>query len=186
MLAQIRSRFGRPAMAPHAPQIGQFRTLIRFVGLIFITAAGILLVSEYLNQRGEHGLMDWLCTQPSLAFLNLGIFLGITSILVFLTNRVDAGCELSLLLLGFPIASSLKRAMLLEPLWPRDLRLAGHLVQLAPHYVSPWQATTVAIMVILVLLSIGFVVRRLVQQKLGAAARITGGVGVLYWPSGNP
>lgn len=178
MAQQICSCLGSPAAPPQAPQIGKLRILIRFVGLIFINAAAILLVSEYLNQRGEEGLINWLCTHPSLAFLNLGITLSITSILVFLTNRLDAGCQLSLLLLGFPIASSVKRSMLLEPLWPRDLRLTGHLMQLAPHYVDPWRATGIAIVVILVLLAIGFIVRRVVQQRLGAAARITGGVGV--------
>lgn len=179
MAQQIRRCLGNPATPPHASQIGGCRVLIRFVGLIFITASGILLISEYLNQRGEDGLFNWLCAHPSLAFLNLGIILSITSILVFLTNRLDAGCQLSLLLLGFPIASSVKRAVLLEPLWPRDLRLAAHLVQLAPRYVAAWQATCIAMAVILVLLSIGFVLRRLVQQKLGAAARITGGVGII-------
>ena len=178
MARQSCPHLASPAAPSRAPQIGHFRTLIRFVGLIFINAAGILLISEYLNQRGQEGLVNWLCTHPSLAFLNLGIILSITSVLVFLTNRLDAACQLSQLLLAFPIASSVKRSMLLEPLWPRDLRLVGHLMQLAPHYVTPWQAAWIAVVVIVVLLSIGFVVRHLVQQKLGAAARITGGVGV--------
>ncbi|GEM_PF-2843047 len=168
-----------PPVQPHELQIGELRVLVRFIGLIFINAATILLISEYLNQRGAEGLTNWLCTRPSLALLNLGIILSITSVLVFLTNRLDTSCQLSLLLLVFPIASSVKRSMLLEPLWPRDLQLAGHFMQLAPHYINPWQATWGAILIILVLLSVGVVARSLVQLRLGTAARITGGGGVL-------
>lgn len=163
--------------APAAETIGGARMLLRFVGIVFIVSALLLLVCEYLNQRGTAGLIDWLSIRPSVAFANLGIFFGITSILVFLTNRLDQGCQLSLLLLAFPIISSLKRRFQLEPLWPQDLQLARYMLNIAPRYVPALHAILVATLVIASLLGVGIVLRRLYQRKFCAAARITGGIG---------
>lgn len=163
--------------APAAETISDARMLLRFVGVVFIVSALLLFFSEYLNQRGIAGLIDWLSTRPSVAFANLGIFFGITSILVFLTNGLDKGCQLSLLLLAFPIISSLKRRVQLEPLWPQDFQLTRYVLQIAPRYVPALQAIVAGTLVIASLLGAGIVLRRLYHGKFCAAARITGGLG---------
>ncbi len=166
-----------PGAAPAAGDISDVRMLIRFVGVIFIVSSLLLLFSEYLNQGGVAGLIDWLSARPSVAFANLGIYFGITSVLVFLTNGLDRGAQLSLLLLVFPLISSLKRRVQLEPLWPQDFQLARYLLHLAPRYVPALHAILAGTLLIASLLGIGITLRRLYHGKFCAAARITACLG---------
>lgn len=160
-----------------APSVSTAMVLIRYVGIIVIVGAGLLFSTEYLNQGSLAGLWEWLGTHPNIALVNLALLTAITSFLVFLTNRLDGGCQLALLLLVLPVISSIKQRFLLQPLFPLDYHMVEEAFEVSTLAIDMRMAMAAALGGVFLILALGRGLRQLVTLRLSLVARVGGCVG---------
>lgn len=148
--------------------------VIRYVGILLISTFVLWFACELSADRTVEQWVQWLSDRPTAVMLNLAIALSITSSLVFLTNRLDGGCQLALLLLILPVASWVKSHWLLQPLVPADLQLVGDTQRLLPRLLTPGMAMVVLGAITLLVLGSGAAIRRVIELRLSLVPRVLG------------
>ena len=144
-----------------------------------IHALILCLAAEMFNQKSPGLVWQWGLSSPHLLALNVLVYLSITWLCILLTNRIAVGCVLSSLVLLFPVISSFKRAVLLVPLLPSDLKLVTQMSYLMGKYGSILAYIPVLLGALGLLVAVGYAVHRVIGMRFALPIRALGTVSSL-------
>lgn len=180
------------------PELKRWQCVL-FRVILSVVLAGMILLLTLKIQPNDFSYMVWLFqTQPLLILLNfLPAFLTLMLMSALLGNLFYGAAVTEVLFCGFSIANLIKCNVRSEPVYPRDLQIlreVGEAVN-SYHIDFPMKKIAVVLFLALVLVVIGFVLRKYERKPYGLRGKVRWGhffgtavvfLGLIFTVYGSP